>query len=135
MIGQKLMIRLVGTLTCVAAVAAGWDAEAARWHHRRACCETTCCDPCVVPVCTTVCLPACPAPCAPTCERVCVTYRDPCTNCCTRTCSYRVVESPIVVAAPVACCDGVILSQTRSTAGPTVAAMPRPEIKSVAASR
>lgn len=135
MIGQKLMIRLVGTLTCVAAAAAGWDAEAARGHHRRACCyETTCCDPCCAPVCTTSCAPVCATACAPAYERVCVTYRDPCTNCCTRTCSYQVVSESIVVAAPV-CCDGGIVASANQPAEPVVAETTRSVVKTIAAKR
>ena len=102
MIGQKLLIRVVGTLTCVAACAAGWDAEAARWHHRRACCsyETACCDPC-----------------------------------CTRTCSYRVVESCPVVLAPT-CCDGVSIAAAERPATATVVAAPtRPATATVAGKR
>ena len=135
MIGQKLMIRLVGTLTCVAAVAAGWDAEAARWHHRRACCyETACCDPCSTPVCAPACAPVCTTSCAPACERVCVTYRDPCTNCCTRTCSYQVVDRCCVAAAP-ACCEGVIVAANDRPAETQVAATTRSAVKAVAAKR
>lgn len=129
MIGQKLLIRLVGTLTCVAAVAAGWDAEAARCHHRRASCcyETPCCDPCSTPVYT--------ASCAPTCERVCVSYRDPCTNCCTRTCSYRVVEECAIAVTP-ACCSGVVIASVeRPTTATVVAETPRPAVQSVVARR
>ena len=139
MTGQKLMIRLVGTLTCVAAVAAGWDAEAARWHLRRACCyETACCEPCCppvcAPVCTTSCAPACPTACAPSYEQVCVTYRDPCTNCCTRTCSYRVVNECVIAATP-ACCEGVVVASVAQPTETLVAEAPRPAVKTVAAKR
>ena len=126
MTGQKIMIRLVGTLTCVAAVAAGWDAEAARWHRRACCHETVCCDPCATPVCTTACAPAC--------ERVCVTYRDPCTNCCTRTCSYRVVNECCVAVAP-SCCEAVIVASTVRPAEPSVAAAAPRAVTTVAAKR
>ena len=135
MIGHKLFVRLVGAVTCVAAVAAGWDAEAARWHHRRACCyETACCDPCYTPVCTTSCAAACPTVCAPACERVCVTYRDPCTNCCTRTCSYQVVNECVISVAP-ACCEGVVVASANRPTETAVAGTARPAVKTVAAKR
>ena len=53
---NKIVIRLIGTLTCVAAVATGWDAEAGRWHHHhRRCCYTA---PCCAPACDSSCAPA-----------------------------------------------------------------------------
>lgn len=129
MIGQKLMIRLVGTLTCVAAVAAGWDAEAARCHRRRACCYDTCCyDACATPTC---CTPACTTSCAPASERVCWTYRDPCTNCCTRTCGYRVIDSTCCVAVAPSCCEEVVIGST-APAALTVASSSQTVVKSVA---
>ena len=78
---NKILIRLVGTLTCVAAVATGWDAEAARWHHRRSCCCYT--EPCCVSTCRPVCDPCCAPACAPVCStNCCPTYTvrscDPC---------------------------------------------------------
>jgi len=71
---NKILIRLIGTLTCVAAMATGWDAEAGRWHHhhRRCCYTAPCCapvcDPCCAPACATVCAPACDSCCAPACS-------------------------------------------------------------------
>ncbi|MFM8291939.1 MAG: hypothetical protein ACKOC4_09605 [Planctomycetia bacterium] len=137
--GQRILIRLVGTLTCVAAVAAGWDAEAARCHRRRACCYDTCCyDTCSQPACsTTSCCPsACTTSCAPSCERVCWTYRDPCTNCCVRTCGYRVIDSTCCVAAAPACCGEVVVATTGpSIAADAVAGTSQPAVKSVATRR
>lgn len=132
MIGQKLMIRLVGTLTCVAAVAAGWDAEAARCHRRRACCYDTCCyDTC----CSTSCCPsACTTACAPSCERVCWTSIDPCTNCRVRTCGYRVIDSTCCVASAATCCAEVVVASAAPTAAP-VADASRPAAKAVSARR
>lgn len=126
MIVQKLFVLLVGTLTCIAAVAAGWDAEAARWHRRACCYETVCCDPCATPVCTTACAPAC--------ERVCVTYRDPCTNCCTSTCSYRVVNEYWVAATP-SCCEPVIVASTVKPAETALAPASKPAGTTVVAKR
>lgn len=52
----KLLIRLTGVLTCMAAITAGWDAEAG-WRRRcctPSCCTpvyTSCCDPCATSCC------------------------------------------------------------------------------------
>jgi hypothetical protein len=136
MIGHKLFVRFVGALTCVAAVAAGLDAEAACWHRRRACCtyQVSCCDPCSTPVCTTSCAPACSTVCEPTYERVCVTYRDPCTNCCSQSCSYRVVNECCVAAAPV-CCEGVIVAAANRPTESVMVGTARPAVKTVASKR
>ncbi len=132
MISQRLMIRLVGTLTCVAAVAAGWDAEAARCHRRRACCYNTCCyDACCT---TNACGSACTTSCAPAYERVCWNYRDPCTNCCVRTCGYSVVDSSCCVASAPACCTGVIVASTEQPTA-TVVGTSRPSATAVSARR
>jgi hypothetical protein len=128
MIGKTFMIRFVGTLTCVAAVAAGWDAEAAcRRHHRRAACcyEVSCCEPapCCAPVCETACpTSCCTTACAPAYERVLVTHRDPCTNCCHSHWEYRAVEVEMatVISAP-RCCDGGVITAAASSAGEATA--------------
>jgi len=136
MIGQKLLIRLVGTLTCVAAVTTGWDAEAARCHRRRACCSTPCCYDtcCSTNVCAgSCCAPACTTSCAPVYEQVCWTHRDPCTNCCVRTCGYRVVDSTCCVATAPACCAEVVVAS--SEGAPTVAGTATPAATSVAVRR
>jgi len=86
----KYLIRLVGVLTCMAVIGAGWDAEAGwrRHHHRRAaCCEPVCCEPvyqsvyepvCCEPVRETAC-------CEPVVETVCceTVIVAPASNCCT----------------------------------------------------
>lgn len=133
--GQRILIRLVGTLTCVAAVAAGWDAEAARCHRRRACCYDTCCSTACCPTdcCTSN---GCTTSCAPACERVCWTYRDPCTNCCVRTCGYRVIDAGCCVAAAPACCGEVVVATTaRPATADAVAGGSRSAVKAVAARR
>lgn len=132
MIGQKLLIRLVGTLTCVAAVTTGWDAEAARCHRRRAtCCPEACCP---VTVCeTSCCAPACATSCLPAYEQVCWTQRDPCTNCWVQTCGYRVIDDGWRVAPATACCTEVVVA---TTARPTtLAGSVKPATTAVAARR
>lgn len=132
--GHRLMIRLVGAFTCVAAVAAGWDAEAARCHRRRACCYDSCCY--TAPTCCTTdcCATGCESSCGPACERVCWTHRDPCTNCCVRTCGYRVIESACCVAAAPACCEGVIVASSGPST-PTIAGSAGPAVKTVSTRR
>lgn len=97
----KFWIRAVGVLTCMTAVGAGWDAEAARWHcHRRAscCCAPVCCEPvCCEPV---SCQPAC---CETACGTACVTYVT--NGCCVADTGYRVIRETVVVPARP-CCDG-----------------------------
>jgi len=92
MVGKNL-IRLIGTLTCLAVVAVAWDAEAGccRRHHRHCC----------VPVCNTCCEVAYEPCCAPACETV-VRYSD----CCG---SYAVVER---IVPTTTCCNGGIASTT-----------------------
>jgi hypothetical protein len=93
----KILIRLVGVLTCVAMVVSGWDAEAGWRHRRRAAC-------CCAPVCETVCAPVC----APACEPVCAPCCETVATCCPRPAySYAVVEREIVVPT-IGCCDGRI---------------------------
>lgn len=67
----------------------------------------------------------------PACERVCVTYRDPCTNCCTRSWSYRVSEPCCVAAAPT-CCEGTAVAATEQ---PAAAPASPSVVKSVADKR
>ena len=131
--GHRLMIRLVGAFTCVAAVAAGWDAEAARCHRRRACCYETCC-PSTVSCATTNCCPTACTSCAPAYEQVCWSHRDPCTNCCVRTCGYRVIESGCCVASAPACCEEVVIASSGPSA-PTIAGSARPAVTTVSARR
>jgi hypothetical protein len=104
---NKILIRLIGTLTCFAAVATAWDAEAARCHrHHRRCCYTA---PCCAPVCAPVCDPCC----APVCATVCAPVCDPC-------CSTTVVRREVIVPS---CCQAssatggvVIAEQTKESA-------------------
>ena len=98
MIGKKTLLRcFVGTLTCVAVVVSGWDAEAGhRRRCRRACCPTTCCMPVCDPCCVTTCAPVCDPCCTTTCSNgACTTtYVN---GCCYNSCFYT-------VSAPVICC-------------------------------
>lgn len=116
MIGKKTLLRcFVGTLTCVAVVAAGWDAEAAsRRHCRRACCcPTTCCAPVCDPCCTTACAPACD----PCCQTACTTcYRSVDACCCYRSCGWTVVSSPVIVSSPCCVADTKAASSTEPVA-------------------
>ena len=114
---NKILIRLIGTLTCFAAVATGWDAEAARCHrhHRRCCYTAPCCapvcDPCCAPVCATVCAPACDSCCAPACS----TYRVN-GSCCSTTVVRREVIVPSCCQASSATGGVVIAEQTKESA-------------------
>lgn len=104
---NKFLIRLVGTLTCVAAVATAWDAEAGhRRHHRRSCCCYT--EPCCVSTCRPVCDPCCEPVCAPVCStNCCPTYTvrscDPC-------CAPRYVSS--CNACGLIACDCGVVTRT-----------------------
>jgi hypothetical protein len=74
MFSKNFLVRAVGALACVAAVATGWDAEAGwrRHHRRRACCEPVeCCVPVCPPVCERICEPVCMPACEQACEPVC----------------------------------------------------------------
>jgi hypothetical protein len=100
MIGKKTLLRcFVGTLTCVAVVASGWDAEAG--HRRRCrracCCPTTCCVPVCDPCCTTTCAPVCDPCCTTSCSN------GACTTTCVNGCCYNSCCST-TVSAPVICC-------------------------------
>ena len=95
----KIFIRLVGTLTCIAAIATAWDAEAG-WRRRH--CHDCCYTPCCVSSCYTPC-----------CENRCTVS---CDTCCYRpACGYTVVQE---VVLPAACCNGGIVSTAKeSTSG------------------
>lgn len=114
---NKILIRLIGTLTCVAAVATAWDAEAARCHrhHRRCCYTAPCCapvcDPCCAPVCATVCAPACDSCCAPACSTCRVNG-----SCCYTTVVRREVIVPSCCQASIATEGVVIAEQTKQSA-------------------
>jgi hypothetical protein len=103
---KKILIRLVGTLACVAAVATAWDAEAGhRRHHRRSCCYA---EPCCVSTCRPVCDPCCAPACAPVCStNCCPTYvvrsYDPC-------CAPRYVSS--CNACGLIACDCAVVTRT-----------------------
>ena len=105
MIGKKTLLRcFVGTLTCVAVVASGWDAEAG--HRRRCrracCCPTTCCTPVCDPCCEPVCAPVCSTSCCPTytvrsCDPCCAPrYVSSCNACGLIACECGVVTRTIV---------------------------------------
>ena len=107
----KVIMRLVGAMTCVAAFATTWDAEAG--CHRRRCCAPECCPApacCPAPVYTTSC---CAPACAPACETV-ATY-----DCCGRlvwrqaSCCETIVASSIVVSPP---CCGIASTSAASSA-------------------
>ena len=113
---RKILVCMVGTLACMAAMISAVDAEAAcgRRCCRRACCPTSCC-PTVSSCCYDACDPCgngC-STCAPACDTACVsyyeptfvTYRDRCGYCATRTvyvrhcaCASTTVVSPAVSA-------------------------------------
>lgn len=126
--------RMVGALTCMAAVAVGFDAEAARWH--RHCRTTTCCEPvCCEPVCCepvireTVC-------CEPVCQPACVTSVTSRPNCCVADSGYRVIRETVVVPARP-CCDAWSVTSVRpSETTETIATVKpaAPGTKAVAAS-
>jgi hypothetical protein len=109
MMTSKILRRLVGTLTCVAAVVAGWDAEAGHRHRRRACCEPVCCEP--------VCVTSCAAPCETVCETACaprcVRYYDSCS------CCWRTTWSYSVVSRPAACCETMVIAATSAASADT----------------
>jgi len=65
---------------------------------------------------------------------VCVTYRDPCTNCCTRTCSYQVVNECVISVAP-ACCEGVVVAAAARPTETPIAETTRSALKTVAVKR
>ncbi len=107
MIGKKTLLRcFVGTLTCVAVVVSGWDAEAG--HRRRCrracCCPTTCCVPACDPCCVTTCAPVCDPCCTTTCSNGCCTTscsNGACTTtymngCCYNSCCYTTVTAPVI---------------------------------------
>lgn len=116
---NKILIRLIGALACLAVVGTAWDAEAGhRRHHRRACCYT---EPCCVSSCAPVCNPCCAPVAVPACSTSCcqtVAYRswDPC--CETRvvaacnTCGLReycgcaIVQREVIV--PTCCQAGIV---------------------------
>ena len=99
----KILIRLIGTLTCLAVVAVAWDAEGGwgRRHHRH------CCVPVYNPCCEVVSEPCC----APAYETV---VRS--SDCCG---SYAVVER---IVPTVSCCNGGIASTAAPASSPTIAA-------------
>lgn len=101
MMTGKILVRLVGALTCVAAVVAGWDAEAGHRHRRHACCEPVCCEP----VCTAPCEPVCETAYAPRYVR----YYDSCS------CCWRTGWTYTVVSRPAACCEGVVIAAASTT--------------------
>lgn len=82
----KTFVRLLGAVVCLTVVAAGWDAEAGHWRHRRCCYSSCCYDPCCAPVCETVCAPTCCTPVVGCCAPV----------------SYAVVQETVIL--PSACC-------------------------------
>lgn len=119
----KIFIRLVGTLTCIAAIATAWDAEAG-WRHRhcRSCCYTPCCVTTCNPCCETSCCTASCDPCARTYASCC--YRPSC-------CGYTVVQEVVV---PATCCNGGIASTSKgSTTGQPVLATEKAATTSVIA--
>jgi len=119
----KLLIRLVGVLTCMAVVVTGFDAEAGwRRHHRRAdcCCTAPCCEP-------ACCEPACVSECAPCCR----TYVADCCG------GYTIVSRSVMVSTPT-CCGGGVASTSRNAIETQTAATPTPAAEgsdSVLASR
>ena len=104
---RKICIRLIGTLTCIAMVAAGWDAEAGwRRHHRHA---SNCCEPVCDPCCAPAWVPVCETACNPCCEPVCVTrYVEPAT-CCRSGWVSTVIEETVIVPSR-SCCDGRVVA-------------------------
>ena len=97
---RKVLLRLVGVATCVAAFAMSNEAEAGR-RHRRQCCEPVCFEPvCCAPVC---CEPVCQSSCcASACETV--AWYDSCGRLvCRRACCETIVSSTIVVPATTCC--------------------------------
>lgn len=109
MMTSKILVRVIGGLTCVAAVVAGWDAEAGYRHRRRACCEPVCCEP--------ACVTSCAAPCETVCETACaprlVRYYDSCS------CCWRTTWSYSMVSRPAACCETVVIAAASAAPGDT----------------
>lgn len=137
---NKILIRFVGTLTCLAAVAAGWDAEAARCHRRRSCCYT---EPCCVSTCRPVCDPCCAPACAPVCStNCCPTYTvrscDPC-------CAPRYVSSCNgcgliacecgVVTRTIVSCDACLAGTIESGETVVASATKQPSVKLASAKK
>ena len=90
----KILVRLVGALTCMAAVVTGFDAEAG-WRHRRCCASSCCYTPCY-----SSCYTPCSTSCYDTCSScsTCYTWRDSCGYCRT-SCGYTtVVSAPVIVS-------------------------------------
>ena len=109
MMTSKILVRLVGAVTCMAAIVAGWDAEAGYRHRRHACCEPVCCEPVCVTSCGSPCETACETACAPRCIR----YYDSCS------CCWRTTWSYTVVSRPAACCGAVVVAESPAPAEAT----------------
>jgi len=109
---NKIVIRLIGTLTCVAAVATGWDAEAGRWHHhhRRCCYTAPCCAPVCAPVCDPCCAPACDSSCAPASSTSRLNG-----SCCYTTVVRREVIVPACCQAGIMTEDVVVATKTKES--------------------
>ena len=108
----KILVRLVGALTCMAAVVTGFDAEAG-WRNRRCCYDSCCYSSCYTP-----CYSSCASSCG--CASTCYTYRDACGYCRT-SCGWTVVGTPVIAAGD--CC---VASTTGTPAAATQAAAPAP---------
>lgn len=137
---NKILIRFVGTLTCLAAVATAWDAEAARCHRRRACCYT---EPCCVSTCRPVCDPCCAPACAPVCStNCCPTYTvrscDPCcapryvSNC--NACGLIACECGVVTRTIVSC-DACLAGTTIREETLVAATAKQPSVKLASAKK
>ena len=132
---RKILVRLVGTLTCMVAVAQGLDAEARGWRCcRRACCSTPCATTCYTP-CVSVCAPSfapvCGTSCVSSCEPRCVTYRDACGNCYAGTEYVRTWSCAAPVIESAACC----VVSTAETAATIASAPATPAVEAVASAR
>lgn len=110
MIG-KTFVRLLGALVCLTVVAAGWDAEAGHWRHRR-CCSPCVYEPCCAPVCETVCAPSC-----------CTTVA----SCCAPA-SYTIVRETVIAPS---CCAATTAAKDTAVATKSAA----PSAKLVSTSR
>ena len=126
---RKILVRLVGTLTCMAAVAHGLDAEARGWRScRRACCYDTCATACYTPcapVCAPACAPACETSCVSYSEPRCVAYRDACGICRYHTVSVQrwACSTPTVIESAACCVASTVEAATTIAASPATPAV------------
>jgi len=117
---RKILVRLVGALTCMAAVVTGLDAEAG-WRHRRCCAPSCCYTSCAAPSCNT-CYDSCG------CTTACTTWRDACGYCHT-SCGWTVVSTPVVTSS---CC---VAATTPAPAAPAAQTATPTPAKPVSAAR